>query len=45
MTAGIDLNQMFKLGFRELRRLAKELEETPGIWALDKDYGSYAESV
>jgi hypothetical protein len=45
LTAGLDMQRIFKLAFADFRRLAKELEETAGIWALDKDYGSYAESV
>jgi hypothetical protein len=45
LTTGLDLLLIFKLAFADLRRLAKELEETSGIWALDKDYGSYSGSV
>ena len=45
LSEGRDLAAMVKAMVSEFKRLREELLETEGIWAIDEDYGSYAESV
>ena len=42
---GTSLLLMVKAVVRDLKRLHKELRETPGMWVPSTDYGAYEHSV